>query len=332
MGIIVALTAVLYVSIHTLKNSSSVRNGAAAPLLQSSPGVPSELGTPTPFPDLPKANLTKDDKEKLAKIDRAFSAPIEFYGRVIDQTGTPIEGAKVHYSAANHYFGSSSNYQGVSDRRGLFSLTGIKGAGLYVSVSKDGYQGTKQSGDGFGYGVPSGRPAPSKDEPAIFVLRKKANAEPLIVTDRDLVVPLDGQPVSVSLRAGNQAGIHNPDLEIQLWAKPENKNDRGQFDWRFRLTVPGGGLVERNDTDFAFEAPTEGYVPMKELEMAQSAVNWKPSFDQNYFARLGNGNYARIRFRITTSGEHFASVTGYLNPEPGHRNLEFDPTKQIKVK
>ena len=332
MAAIVVLIGLLYVSFHTLKIPSSGRNGVATSQNQTNPGAPRQLAAPASFPDVPGVNLTENDKEKLAKAERAFSGPIEFYGKVIDQIGQPIEGAKVHYSAADQYFGGSSKYEGVSDRRGLFSISGIKGAGLYVSVSKDGYQGTKRSGDSFGYGVPSGRPAPSQGEPAIFVLRKTANAEPLILTDKDVVVPPDGRPVSVSLHGGNHVDTNNPDLEVQLWADTENKNDRGQFDWRFRLTVPGGGLLERNDLDFAFEAPTEGYQQTKELQMSQSGANWKPTFDQNYFAKLGDGSYARIRFRVTTAGEHFVSITSYLNPAPGHRNLEFDQTRQIKAK
>jgi len=33
---------------------------------------------------------------------------------------------------------------------------------------------------------------------------------------------------------------------------------------------------------------------------------------------------------MNAGGEQIFSLTGYVNPQPGSRNLEFDPVKQIK--
>ena len=279
----------------------------------------------------PGVHLTTKDRESLGKLLTVFKASIDFYGKVQDQYGYPVPGAKVHYSAADQYFGDSSKYEGTSDASGGFSITGIKGAGLFVDVFKDGYDGIdKRSGGSFGYGMPSERRPPTRDNPAIFILRKKTEAEPLIAVDRDVVIPKDGTPVEVNLKTGKAVPKGQGDLKIECWADDQHTDARRRYEWHFRLSIPAGGLIERQNADFDFEAPTDGYQSIEEFKMPQSTERWRDSFEKQYFTKLGDGTYARMRFRITTGGDHFASITSYLNPKPGSRNLEFDSKKVIK--
>jgi hypothetical protein len=140
---------------------------------------------PASVPSVSGVTLTARDNEKIGKILTVFGSPISFFGRVVDNTGSAIAGASIYYSAADRYFGDSSKYQGVSDAAGRFSISGIKGAGLYVEVSKEGYDRIPNDSYGsFGYGMPSGRQPPSKDEPAVFILRKKGPTEPLVVVSK----------------------------------------------------------------------------------------------------------------------------------------------------
>ncbi len=169
-----------------------------------------------PPPSVRGLDLTKNDQDNLAKIITAFNAPISFYGRVIDQYGQPVSDAKIHYSAADQYFGDSSKREGTSAADGTFSINGIKGAGLYVSVYKDGYDGTPRSGAGFGYGVPTGNRPPSEASPAVFLLRKKGLAVPLLViSSRQYEIPKTGQSVGVSLKTGRKVAIEQADIEVQ---------------------------------------------------------------------------------------------------------------------
>lgn len=175
----------------------------------------------------------------------------------------------------------------------------------------------------------TGNRPPSKDKPAIFTLRKKTEADPLIVVDRNVIVAKDGTPVEVSLQTGKPVPVGRGDLKIECWANDQNKDAKRHYDWSFRLSVPGGGLIERRNTDFDFEAPTDGYQAVEEFRMTRLADGWRDNFDKEYFVKLANNSYARLRFRITTGGDHFASITSYLNPS-GSRNLEFDPKKVIR--
>jgi hypothetical protein len=307
-------------------------NESPEPTVSASAAAPKLEISPTAIPDIPGVNLTQTDKQKLGRILTVFRAPIEFYGKVIDQTGEAVQGAKAHYSAADQYFGKSSKYEGVSDAQGLFSIKGIKGAGLYVEVSKSGYDRLpNKSYGGFGYGMPSGNSPPSKDNPAIFVLRKKGESEPLISKDRDVKVSKNGTPVEVDLSTGRSVGFGQGDVKIECWANNVgfDPNSHHPYDWRCRISVPEGGLIPRQE-EFAFEAPEAGYEAFDEINMPQDAQRWRGDVTKEYFLKVRGDRYARIKFRIATGQNQFASITSYLNPQPGSRNLEFDPAKQIK--
>jgi hypothetical protein len=286
------------------------------------------------IPDVPGHKLSDQDKTNIAKIVQVFSAPIDFWGKVIDQHGNPVAGAAVHYSAADKYFKDGSKYEGTSDGQGLFSISNIKGAGLFVDVAKSGYYGSAKSGGSFGYGMPSGAAPPSKQKPAIFVLQKMGETEPLIKLEPgSVLVPKDGIPYKLSLRrerARLSSSQSSGDLQIELWSAYQPPPPYGgSYDWRCRISVPGGGLVERVG-NFNFEAPVENYVQAFEFKMPATTERWQPSLKKEFFLRLADGCYARVKLDIITGGDHFIDIESYLNPTPGHRNLEFDPSKAIK--
>jgi hypothetical protein len=91
----------------------------------------------------------------------------------------------------------------------------------------------------------------------------------------------------------------------------------------------GGGLQPIRGGEFDFIAPEDGYQPSDEIDMSASDPNWRGAVTRQYFLKLSNGTYARINFVVVVDNNPGFSITSYLNPQPGHRNLEFDPTKQI---
>lgn len=287
------------------------------------------------IPDVPGRKLSEQDKLNIAKIVQVFSASIDFWGKVIDQHGDPVLGARVHYSAVDKYFKDGTKYEGTSDEQGLFSISNIKGAGLFVSVAKPGYYGTKQSGGSFGYGMPSGEAPPSKQNPAVFVLQKMGETEPLIkLAPGSVLVPKDGTPRKLSLRneRGRLSAASDGDLQVELWSDYQPPPPHGQrYDWRVRISVPNGGLAERA-TGFTFEAPTGNYAPVLEFDMPAATERWRPSLEKEFFLWLADGCFARVKLNIITGGDHFVDLESYLNPAPGHRNLEFDPKKAIQPK
>lgn len=278
-----------------------------------------------------------DDQRRTMAVDHVvdvFSAPIGFFGRVIDQSGKPVAGARVEFSAVDKIWESGSKLEATSDATGGFSIVGLKGAGLTVAVSKEGYDPIDElSYQAFGYGLgpdSTRKTPPTQESPAVFVLRKKENAEPLFEVDRNLRIPKDGTPVDISLETGKQVSSGQGDLRVQCWTFDQIKNDRRRWEWSFLLSVPGGGVQSRKDPQRNFVAPEIGYQESLAHRMPADAERWVGDYENELWVRLADERFARVRFRIISGGDHFVSIESYLNSKPGSRNLEFDPKKVIK--
>ncbi|MGC3989102.1 MAG: hypothetical protein QM796_05340 [Chthoniobacteraceae bacterium] len=226
-----------------------------------------------------------------------------------DQFGRPIEGAQIKYSAIDKFWESGSHYEGNSDVNGCFSITDIKGAGLTVGVMKVGYDNIDGKSDGsFGYGMPpdSTRQAPpTKNNPAIFILRKKAEAEPMIAIESNIPIPKDGTPIEISLKTGWRVASGKGDLIIECWTNDQTKDKKRHYEWHCRFSVPGGGIVERG-AELEQQAPIEGYRAYVEIHMEQNSQSWRPSFGGDYFLKLGSGSYARARLEMIAGGDHLS--------------------------
>ena len=261
----------------------------------------------------------------------AFLTPMSFWGRVVDEKGNPVPRARVKLGANNNPnpMGGGTYYERITDANGLFSITDAYGISLSVEVSREGYYSTERSRGTANYVLKNNTdiPVPTAKAPAIFVLRKMGETVQLIrVAPRPVSVPKNGSPVEVSLRTGQPGAADR--LKLECWTEDQNKDAQGQYNWRCRLSVPGGGLVERTN-QWDFEAPPNGYQSAQEITMSQSAEKWKKGVDKQYFAKLPGDYYARFTFGLTTGGEHFFVIESYLNPTSGSRNLEYDPDKSV---
>lgn len=281
----------------------------------------------------------EDRKATIAEFAKAVAAalntPITFYGRVVDESNQPVAGATAYFNAVDKFDAPGTDYQRTADANGYFSISGIHGADLGVGVGKEGYYSRDQSHAYFNYGNgPKGknRTPPTRDNPAVFVLAKMGETEPLIHNERNVSMPKNGTPVGIDLATGKAVPAGSGNIIVQCWTHDEAKipNHRLEYAWNCKVTVPGGGLQYRTN-EFQFEAPLEGYYQTDEMGMPQPNVRWNAHIKRNYFLKLGDGRYARVQFEMVAAGGHFASIETYLNPIPGHRNLEFDPKKEIKT-
>jgi hypothetical protein len=302
----------------------------------SAGAMPSPGGTFSPAPGpTAAAKVAAPNVRRAASVGKILSVlatPISFYGRVVDQNGEAVPGAAINYSALDKFDAPGSQYKGVSDNQGNFTISGIGGAVLNVGVRKTGYYMIDgKSAASFAYGVgpdPTRRQPPSKEEPAIFILQKMGVTEPLIaISSRTFLISRDGRPVAVDLRTGKTS--FQGDLRVEAWTDDQNQDDRRHYDWRCRVSVPNGGLAERRD-QFAFEAPSDGYKPWDEIEVSKNADRWQSQAKRDYFLKLPDGCYARVQFRMIAGGDHFFRLESYLNPKVGSRNLEFDPDNSNK--
>jgi hypothetical protein len=146
----------------------------------------------------------------------------------------------------------------------------------------------------------------------------------LAAKTRQIEVPRTGQAVNISLVTG-RAG--EGELEIGSWVAG---GEQRPFDWRYMLTIRGGGLIERTG-EFDFEAPSDGYLATADINMPSTAPRWSSRAVKAYFAKLPDGRYARFSINFYPSQRrNFVVVESYVNPTPGDRNLEFDPKKILK--
>lgn len=333
VAVIVAYSLVL-----TLRMCSSGKSTNLSTLQElSAPRAKSEPSVPLPSPDgssIPKPDRAPDPFAD-ARWFEAFLAPITFYGRVTDQYGAPIQGASVLLKANDNPERSGTTHQRTSDAAGNFSITGIRGLDLYVEVSKPGYyrvkseEGVAGSYGGYDYGINAsgnGIHTPLLSNPVTFVLHKPGLLEPLVIqSEKRPRVPKDGTPVKLLLNPDEPNGIHF--IEVQCWTSDAGRNVKNHYDWRFKVSVPNGGLVTRIG-EFAFEAPMNGYEPNDENFMPQTLQGrqWQGSVDRSFFVRFNDDVYARVNLRMIAHGAHYVVFSSYLNPKSGSRNLEADPT------
>lgn len=265
----------------------------------------------------------------VERIEAALNTSITFYGKVVDQNGDPVPNALVGYGLLDKFNESGSTGETSADLNGFIHISGVKGAVISVSVHKEGYyhiQDASNQAFAYGYGTESHiKPAPTKDNPAVFVLHKMGEAESLVeLSSRQFQIPISGQAAVINLATGRSMG---PGLHISSKVG-EMKN--GRFDWHYELSVPGGGLVER-EGQFDFEAPESGYESSILLESKASDPGWKNGAAKSYFIKLPDNTYARVQARFYPRDyRNIVVLVSYLNPTPGNRNLEYDPAKRVK--
>lgn len=337
--------------VNPLPATSPVASGTAQAVLdvtrQTNPEPTPKLANPLPAAS-PVASGTAQmvdpiyeaiKAEREQKLREMANTPIDFFGKVIDEDGSPVVGASTFYILGALSFEGSPTLEGPkTDAAGLFSITGKRGPTLSVWVQHDGYYSTENAKQRFEYArkdyMPGKEPPlpPSKGSPTIFVLKRKGVAEPLVHHQRiKTKLPMNAMPVSINARSG-QTGRGKETISIAMKSDGEKLplNAFHPFDWSVTIGVPGGGMVERSDA-LNFEAPADGYVPQQSISMPASLTQdaWKSDIQRDYFVKFASGNYGRVRLNISgDKGRSIAEV--FLNPIPGSRNLEFDPRKVVK--
>jgi hypothetical protein len=273
----------------------------------------------------------KAREHAIQQVEDEWRAPVDFYGRVVDETGRSISGAAIHFSL-NGPSGTEA-LQGESDVEGYFSLTGKQGKQMSVTVSKEGYYSSRRDRIGFRYAGDDENFVPDSGNPIIFHLQKEGEAEPLIHIaspiwgGKGFRTPRDGTPVEISLITGNVVPLGEGNLRVECWTYDQGKHGE-KYDWKCRISVPGGGLI-RHMQEFPFLAPLSGYQPSDEIDMSASLdKGWSSSVKRDYFVRLADGKFARVNFEMIAGGDHFFLLESFLNPS-GSRNLEFDGEKRI---
>lgn len=292
------------------------------PLPQSTP-----LAISSPDPKHPTQRKAEVVQEALTTLNQQR---IEFYGHVIDQYNSPIPGAIVHGQIIYNTGPTSGvlKRETTTDNAGLFEFKGLQGRTLDLNIIKPGYQFMPEV-DGFDYSKlvsEQKRHHPDPGKPVIFKMWKLQGDVALIPKAKSFDLPADGTPVRIDLITGNIA-LTAGDLLITL---KHSTRPAGQsitrYDWTAELIAVDGGLrEERSRLTNMFEAPADGYVSSVTINMPVSAADWSRTYNRNFYLKTRGNIHSRIGIDIHTipsGGSSYVSLTWWLNPEPGSRNLE----------
>lgn len=257
-----------------------------------------------------------------------WRTPIDFYGKVMDETNNPVAGAQVDFICNDLSSEGHSGYKTTSDALGLFELRGASGKFMSVRVTKEGYYTPRENPHGFDYAGESVNFRPDANNPVVFRLRKKGAGEPLLTWAQkgprpavSFAIPRDGTPTGISFQAGKRVNPSEADLLVRCWTDDQGKRRGQKYDWRCQLAVPGGGLQETKE-EFPFLAPESGYQATVEINMPASLeTGWLDDVTRQYYVKLANGTYGRLTFGMVAGGDHYCLVEPYINPS-GSRNLE----------
>jgi hypothetical protein len=268
-------------------------------------------------------NRIRQMKEADERTQDQWRTPIEFFGKVVDETGAPVEGSQVSFSCNDVSETGTSYYRTVSGGQGLFSIRNITGKLLTVHVSKDGYYSSKRDNDSYYYAGQNENFRPDANNPVVFHLRKQAKGESLITSSFPGFAHIaqlrgDGTAVELDLLKGAQVSAGSGQLKLEFWRDVSNKNAR-VFDWKLQLYTQGGGLIQTTD-EFAFQAPDSGYQPSIVIDMPATNQNWQGEVRSKYYIQLPDGKYGRIDFYLLPYNGVF-TLQSAINPD-GSRNLE----------
>jgi hypothetical protein len=174
----------------------------------------------------------------------ANSKSLDTYGRVIDQYGKPVVGAKIKagigtYKDFNHSGGEYVSTE--TDVQGKFSFLGIHGAGVGFFLEKPGYEYDQR--------LPSSsRPekyVPDPDHPIEFRMWKLQGPDPMIRAHVHAYIPCNGKESSFDLLSGKTVKSEG-DAIIAITRGATDLRGNAPFDWSLTIGIPGGGLQAIN--------------------------------------------------------------------------------------
>lgn len=279
------------------------------------------------------------DESPIGRMLRAFDQKVVLYGRVVDQHGSPIEGAEVKVMPQEKPFADGTRVlMQMTDADGRFTVTGLRAFAVGIDTFKSGYfkisdvySDQAASSRLIEYGLDSGKGKlyTEPSTPAVFTLYKPRDPETLLSVKKTRTrIPRDGQIRSINLLPGDSSGTHV--IEIKTWSDFDTvPEDQMKFSWKMEINVPGGGLILRNGP-YDFEAPTAGYQQKIMFDFPASKVgnDWKGALQKSYFVKFGDGVHALWKFDMAAYADNSMIWNSWLNPKASSTNLSILPNER----
>jgi hypothetical protein len=240
-------------------------------------------------------------KEGLAKLN---DVPIEFYGKLEDQFGSPVAGAQIAASIRiyNGVQSTAERLTVLSDANGFFQVKSGNGESLGLWPRKEGYT-LATTGTEFKYSyMYADHYTPDPNNPTVIKMWKLQGAEPLIGIDQRYKFHYTDAPVNIDLLTGKIVPIGG-DIKITMSRSPGVVSERTLQDWSVQVEAVDGGLIETSaaESKVTYAAPEGGYQPNDAFIMSTSAPHkWFGGFDQTFFLQSRHGQvYSKVNFGIS---------------------------------
>jgi len=346
--ILVGLTAILFWQINSFCQSNAPEMNPEiadmfSEIFSNAPPPPKGFATPLDYlksftnaADIVKAyrsgKISREEAELAGEMDKVAPSdknPMDTYGKVVDQDGQPVVGAKVRGFLDFEEQDNDEEHDTNTDSQGQFNFLGLHGQGMAFVPEKDGYEFNQR----FAYNRPNNY-LPDPNNPFIVHMWKLRGAEPMTHYDVESSIPRDGTAINFNLltvRKDVSGGLAAQMLRDPLEIAP--KDLRKPFNWSVTLSITNGGLLEYTNQLYPYEAPSEGYQKSITLSFTTNMVGWQSWTKRDYYFNDNAGQiYGRMTVEVHAGAptpEAFFEINAFANPN-NSRNLEFDPLKQIR--
>lgn len=300
-------------------NTPTMTNPAVQPPVSA---TPSNSATEPIVSGYKPSVINKGEAMQAAMLEKNNKS-LDIYGRVIDQYGQPVAGAKVEGSILLNVSMVSSGgetHHTETDSDGRFQILGVHGVHMGTQPQKQGYL--------FDSKLSPQRPdnyQPDPNNPVIFTMWKLRGAEPLVSYSVDSKIAYDGTSTAFDILTGQTSP--NGDLRVTLSRSPREVRRSGQkFDWNIRIEMLHGGLLPE-DEPYPYWAPEGDYKQLFEFAMSSNNVPWQSRLTQSFFVKTAQGRYGRMQIDLHAAlTPARIEIDLSMNPS-GSQNLESSASK-----
>jgi len=297
---------------------------------------------------------------RVHAIKKSANRNVNFYGRVVDQHGDPVDGTQLELKILSYpdsfieYLKTGreqikNTFNITTDANGMFSVEKKEGISLSIErMTKDGYV-TPNRGiqTYFVYSnLSSGKDSSmyhsaDQSRPVVYEIWKKGATEPLIKTGAEFIIePEKGiNEVYYRMKPSEKPSpqpVPGWDIKVsgQNIPSPDPKRQRDDY-WEVTLTAGEGGGLVLTDSPHANLAPETGYQKSLTIKSTDQDNPWDRPVQWAYYRGTNGGEFAAFRLGIDigskkTGSRIYVNLADLrINPN-GSRNLEYDPSKRIK--
>lgn len=278
---------------------------------------------------------------KLERIQGLLSTyndvPIDFYGKLEDQFGNPVVGAKITNSIRvnNGQRGGTDHFSTTSDANGLFEFHG-RGQDIGMMPRKEGYALASPE-TFFKYSrLEDHQYVSDANNPTVIKMWKLQGAEPLVSINQHYKLHYTDAPMNFDFLAGTIVPTGG-DIRITVNRPAGMISTRNQQDWGLTIEAVNGGLIETSmaESRVTYVAPDNGYQPSATFMMSTTDNTWYEAIHQMFFLNSRNGQvYSKVNlsFRLNENPDGFMNITlsGVANTNSS-RSWEGDPNTMAAV-